>query len=244
MTTHLRDSSFEGLAQCEKLFDILGFRMTSGAELEWYSMEPKNKSGMLSPLQVEKEFRKIPPDILSQSFTFRNNREDINERRIYQNIHNLLLFRIEQRMQQEEIPCSSTREEHGTIGSFFSNVTVVDYDGQSWKAIGQKLEVSLGTSESPVKTAQWLEKLHTIVREESQKLGLIADFRSKPPYTYMDTEGQNLLEEPMPGTSQHVHYGLIHKKPVRTKPPRTRLPPVKAGPIHWQRRLMSICWTC
>ncbi len=209
MESQLRSRSFEALAQCEQLFDALGMRMTAGAELEWYSLLDVDQSNALLPAQVEEEVKKIPPEILADSHAFRTKEAGGIDTSLFSSIHHLLLFRVEQRLQAEQIPFFSASTENGTLGGE-NAATILEPDGRRWRARGQKLEVSLGIS-GLTQQAHLLEKLHTIIEEESAKMGLMADFRSKPPYTYINMENNTWRSPPLPGTSQHVHYGLLHK---------------------------------
>lgn len=235
MKNKLFENSRATLVDCERVIDALGFTPTTGAELEWYSLVPEGKphtSRDEAVAQLVAQARENPeaffnsktmlqaaPDTtLRYRRAVRAGTMDPDEaehltrllahetmRAEFKALNFLLRLNVERHMGRASIFLHKSETEGGEIA-----LPAPMYPGTQNKQriTGEKLEVSTGMT-SPTQLAVWLDQMHDIIREESAALGLIADFSSKPLYTYMNERGP--LFDAMPGTSQHVHFGLRHK---------------------------------
>ncbi len=223
----------DALPVCERVIDRLGFEMTVGGEIEWYALLP-DAGAKLTQRQAADEIVKIaerkpglfhqnsvlPPEpILMKRLIEKLGKKNPNAKDAamawtqeitHQHIAykqplmiytDLLSMRVIERMELEGIALNRA---HYETGGFNSAVTLVAPDHHTYAATGKQMEISLAHT-TPAKLAHAMERVHTIIAEESAAIGLIADFRRVPPYLLRESESV------LPTNSQHIHFGLVIK---------------------------------
>jgi glutamine synthetase len=215
----LAEASRSSLRQCQAFFDRLGVIPTFGAEIEWYAVPEKMQltldAGALKDIICESvdanpllyknlDYLNILPQEIENTRHYQQQRGDAEATQasairelVHDEIHSMrlpnlalarmaLVARVWRRAAEEGIVLERALDESGVVGD------------------RQKMEISTGITHDALQMGEWIDRLRELVSEESQRLGLRADFRDRPPYTR--PEFNHGKKEP--GCGLHIHYGL------------------------------------
>lgn len=212
----------KSIRQCVDILDKFGAKMTMGGELEWYGVESSSLV-KLDPQKIKEEIldkiSECPALYCHTPYIL--NWEDIShyikqkgfgpdeaimkcaehtmdsmikaikdEDDVYPKLlHALCMVRAVDKAEAEGIKVMKGCKEDGSIP----------------QEKAQQFEIATETTD-PEQVARWLTRLKKIIREESNALGIIADFRAKPEYTLTAST------DTYPGNGLHIHYGMVDKE--------------------------------